>query len=146
MKILILNGPNLNFLGVRDQKYYGKTTLDGINTLLKKTAEPHGVSLLFFQSNHEGALIDCIQKYHGKIEGILINPGALSHYSYALHDAIVDAKVPTIEVHLSNIFKRDEFRKQTVLRDTVLNIIVGGKEKSYTKGLLELIRHIKRTI
>lgn len=144
MKILVLNGPNLNVLGRRDHKQYGQMPLEKILELLRNEAKKSDCELVCFQSNHEGELIDCIQENFGKIDGILINPGALSHYGFALRDAIADANVPTIEVHLSDIFNRDDFRKQVVLKDVVLRILVGKKEQSYLEGLKELIIHIRK--
>lgn len=143
MKILILNGPNLNILGKRDNSLYGKVTLSVINDMLKKTASKHSCELVFFQSNHEGQLIDFIQKETIGANGILINPGALTHYGYSLRDALVDTKLPIVEVHLSDITKREDFRKINVLDGIVITQIMGKKEKSYEEGLEQLISHIK---
>ncbi len=143
MKILVLNGPNLNMLGVRDPKIYGSLTLQQINTQLQKMADESSVEIEFFQSNHEGALIDCIQKNHGKIDGMLINPGALTHYGYSLRDALVDSDVPIIEVHLSDIENREDFRKVDVLEGIVIDKVIGLQEQSYIKGLENLIGHIR---
>ncbi len=144
MKILVLNGPNLNMLGKRDPNHYGTLTLEEINNLLADEAKKQGVSLIFFQSNHEGVLIDTIQQYRDKIDGILINPGALTHYGYSLRDALEDAGAPVIEVHLSDITKREDFRKIDVLNGIVVERIMGLKEKSYLVGLQKLIAHIKK--
>lgn len=143
MNILVLNGPNLNMLGKRDTKQYGTKTLDEINYMLKIVANEHGAKLKFFQSNHEGTLIDFLQENAHNTRGILINPGALTHYGYSLADALVDTKLPIVEVHLSNILAREDFRKTDVLDGIVLERIMGMKEKSYIVGLEKLIKHIK---
>ncbi|MBI1919343.1 3-dehydroquinate dehydratase [Candidatus Microgenomates bacterium] len=144
MKILVLNGPNLNMLGRRSVKHYGVLTLIDIKKLLVNLAQELGVKLVFFQSNHEGALVDAIQKYRGKVDGIMINPGALTHYGYSLRDSLEDAKVPVVETHLSDITKREAFRKKDVLTGIVVDRIMGLKEQSYLVGLKKLIKHIKK--
>lgn len=143
MKILVINGPNLNMLGKRDPDKYGALTLDQINNQLSKLAKSLGVTLEFFQSNHEGAIIDFLQKKGSKAQGILINPGALTHYGYSLRDALEDTKLPIVEVHLSDINNREDFRKIDVLDGIVISRIQGLKEKSYLLGLEELVKHIK---
>jgi len=144
MKILVLNGPNLNMLGKRDHKHYGRLTLKKINHLLEIKAKKLGVKLLFFQSNHEGDLVDFIQKQTGKCQGILINPGALTHYGYALRDALSDTKLPVVEIHLSKIDQREKFRKIDVLDGIVIKKISGLKEKSYLLGLKILVDYLKK--
>lgn len=144
MKILVLNGPNLNMLGRRSVKHYGVLTLIDIKKLLVNLAQELGVKLVFFQSNHEGALVDAIQKYRGKVDGIMINPGALTHYGYSLRDSLEDAKVPVVETHLSDITKREAFRKKDVLTGIVVDRIMGLKEQSYLVSLKKLIKHIKK--
>lgn len=144
MRILILNGPNLNNLGKRDNKQYGTVTLSDINSMLKKIADTNNCELVFFQSNHEGALIDFLQENGNNTDGILINPGALTHYGYALRDALADTKLPVVEVHLSNILQREEFRKIDVLDGIAIDRIMGKKEESYREGLEKLIVHIKK--
>jgi len=142
MKILVINGPNLNMLGKRDPEKYGVLTLVQINELLQKKAEEQNVALVFFQSNHEGEIIDFLQKQ--KADGVLINPGALTHYGYSLRDALVDTGLPAVEVHLSNIEKREEFRKTDVFTGIVQARFMGQKEQSYIMGfkkLLEVINH-----
>ncbi len=145
MKILVLNGPNLNMLGRRSVKHYGVLTLIDIKKLLVNLAQELGVKLVFFQSNHEGALVDAIQKYRGKVDGIMINPGALTHYGYSLRDGLEDAKVPVVETHLSDITKREAFRKKDVLTGIVVDRIMGLKEQSYLVGLKKLIKHIRKS-
>lgn len=144
MKILVLNGPNLNMLGRRSVKHYGVLTLIDIKKLLLNLAQELEVKLVFFQSNHEGALVDAIQKYRGKVDGIMINPGALTHYGYSLRDALEDAKVPVVETHLSDITKREAFRKKDILTGIVVDRIMGLKEQSYLIGLKKLVKHIKK--
>lgn len=142
MKILVINGPNLNMLGKRDSEKYGALTLVQINELLQKKAEEQNVTLVFFQSNHEGEIIDFLQRQ--KADGVLINPGALTHYGYSLRDALEDALLPAVEVHLSNIEEREEFRKIDVFTGIVRDRIMGHKDQSYVLGfekLLEVIKH-----
>ncbi len=144
MKMLILNGPNLNMLGKRNTKQYGTATLEEINKMLCDIAKKYVVELVFFQSNHEGKLIDYIQENSQQADGVLINPGALTHYGYALRDALVDSQLPIVEVHLSNILEREDFRKIDVLDGIVIDRVMGLKEKSYEVGLKKLIEHIKK--
>lgn len=143
MKILVINGPNLNLLGRRDHFHYGNATLEEINSQLKKIAEKAGYGLLFFQSNHEGDIVDFIQKNSESASGILINPGALTHYGYSLSDALLDAGLKVVEVHLSKIDRREDFRKTDVL-DGISDLKISGlKEKSYLIGLEKLIGLLK---
>lgn len=134
-RILVLNGPNINILGRRMPGVYGAKTLDEINDAVSKRAETLGVEVTFFQSNLEGRLIDCIQENWGKVHGIIINPGALTHYSYALKDALADAAVPVIEVHLSNPYARERWRRRSVIADTARGQIAGFGWRSYTAAL-----------
>lgn len=129
-------------LGKRSVKHYGTLTLEDIKRLLADLAKKLGVRLLFFQSNHEGVLVDTVQKYRDKINGILINPGALTHYGYSLRDGLEDAKVPIMEVHLSDITKREAFRKTDVLDGVAIGRTMGLKEKSYLIGLEKLVKHV----
>jgi 3-dehydroquinate dehydratase-2 len=134
-RILVLNGPNINFLGRRNLGIYGSMTLDELVWEVSRKAESLGIEVAFYQSNLEGSLIDCIQENWGKIDGIIINPGALTHYGYSLKDALVDAAVPVIEVHLSNIHAREEWRRHSVIADTARGQIAGFGWRSYTAAL-----------
>jgi len=143
MKILVINGPNLNILGKRNKKIYGSLTLSQINLLLEKKAKELSVQVLFFQSNHEGEIIDHLQVESGKADGILINPGALTHYGYSLRDALTDTGLPVMEVHLSDIENREDFRKIDVLDGVVVDNIKGLQEESYLLGLEKLVDYIR---
>ena len=134
-KILVIHGPNLNLLGKRETDIYGQVTLEGINKQISKLASELGVSVDFFQSNSEGELVSEIQKAMGNYEALVINPGAYTHTSIALRDAIAGVEIPTIEVHLSNIYQREEFRKKSMLADIAVGQITGFKIDSYLLGL-----------
>ncbi|MBN1211049.1 MAG: type II 3-dehydroquinate dehydratase [candidate division Zixibacteria bacterium] len=114
-KLLVVNGPNLNLLGKREPEVYGNQTLDNLNDTLKKLASDLGYELIIFQSNSEGAIIDFIQKEAPDAKGLILNPGAFTHYSYAIRDAVKSVAIETIEVHLSNIYTREEFRHKSVV-------------------------------
>jgi 3-dehydroquinate dehydratase-2 len=143
MKILVINGPNLNMLGKRDPAHYGSDTLETIEQKLVEKSESLGCELSFFQSNHEGAIIDFIQENAGGADGILINPAALTHYGYSLHDALVDAGLPVVEVHLSDIQNREDWRQISVISDIAVKRFSGLKTQSYILGLEALVEHIK---
>ena len=134
-RFLILNGPNINILGRRNPGIYGAKTLAEVNEEVKKKAESLGVEVSFYQSNFEGHLIDCIQENWGDIQGIIVNPGALTHYGYGLKDALIDAGVPVIEVHLGNIYAREEWRRHSVIADIARGQIAGFGWRSYTAAL-----------
>ena len=140
MNILVINGPNLNLLGFREPSVYGKNTLNELmNTLEKKVIDlKHNIKI--FQSNHEGELIDIIHDQKVWADGILINPAALTHYSYAIRDAIKAVKIPTIEVHISDINKREDFRKKSVISEVCLDCVIGLGEQSYNIALEKLIK------
>jgi 3-dehydroquinate dehydratase-2 len=137
--ILILHGPNLNLLGTREPGVYGATTLAEINARLEQVAAERGATLRILQSNHEGALVDAIHAAVGWADGILINPGALTHYSYALRDAIAAVGIPTIEVHLSNVYAREPFRHVSVIAPVCRGQISGLGPVGYVLGLIALL-------
>jgi 3-dehydroquinate dehydratase-2 len=134
-KILIVNGPNLNLLGKREPEVYGTATLDELNGRLKDMADELGMELVFFQSNAEGDLIDFIHKEAFEADGLIINPGALTHYSYALRDAIAAVDIETVEVHMSNIYKREQWRHKSVLADICQGHLVGFGFYGYAMAL-----------
>ena len=144
-RILVLNGPNLNLLGTREPEVYGYTTLNDINELLRERAERAGVDAIdFLQSNFEGELVEAIQKARGRYDFILLNAGALTHYSIALRDAIAAVPVPVIEIHLSNIHRREEFRHTSVIASVVLGQICGFGVDSYIAALDIAIRKSRK--
>lgn len=138
-KILLIHGPNLNLLGKRDRKHYGDLTLSDIEKLIELECGKIGVQLETFQSNHEGELIDWLQKEAGLVNGVIINPGALAHFSYALHDALVDTGLPCVEVHLSDIENREDWRKISVTAPACIAKISGKKELGYLEALNVLV-------
>lgn len=140
-KILVINGPNLNMLGVREPEIYGTLTLLQIEEMLKKAA-PDNVDLEFFQSNHEGAIVDKIQAAYNQKAGIIINPAAYTHTSIAIADAIKAVSIPTIEVHLSDISTREEFRKRSFIAPSCIAQISGNGAKGYVLALEKLIEYI----
>jgi 3-dehydroquinate dehydratase-2 len=133
--ILVLHGPNLNALGRRDRHHYGTLTLDEIDRRISQRAASLGVAVECFQSNHEGSLIDHLQDCTGRIDGVVVNAGALTHYGLSLKDALTDAGVPVVEVHLSNIHARESWRRHSVLSDTVRGQIAGLGWRGYTAAL-----------
>ncbi|MGO9571279.1 MAG: type II 3-dehydroquinate dehydratase [Desulfomonilaceae bacterium] len=139
MKILVLHGPNLNLLGVREPDIYGRVGMDEIDKELAVRAERLGVELRCLQSNHEGVLIDAIHEAIGWANGILINPGAFTHTSLAIRDAIASTGIPTVEVHLSNIYAREEFRRRSVIAGVCVGQISGFGANSYYFGLTAII-------
>lgn len=138
MKILILHGPNLNLVGEREPDIYGKATLDEINRRIEEWAKHLNIQVEIRQSNHEGALVDWIQEARVWASGIVLNPGALTHYSLALMDAVRAVRVPTIEVHLSNLFAREEYRKSSVIAPACIGTISGFGDLSYYLALQAL--------
>jgi 3-dehydroquinate dehydratase II len=144
--ILVLNGPNLNMLGQREPAVYGSQTLQSINDALLKNATELDVSLTFFQSNHEGALVDSIQHALNVHQGILINPGAYTHTSVAIRDAIAAVAIPTVEVHLSNIHQREAFRHHSYIAPVAVGQISGFGADSYRLGLEGLVQYLRRDL
>ena len=142
MKILVINGPNLNFLGIREKGIYGSTDYAGLVKMIEEKGEKTGNEILVFHSNHEGAIIDRIQEaYFDGTEGIVINPGAFTHYSYAIRDALASVSMPKVEIHISDITKREEFRKISVTKDVCQKQIYGHGLEGYLEAidyLLEL--------
>ncbi|MGN0639399.1 MAG: type II 3-dehydroquinate dehydratase [Oscillospiraceae bacterium] len=138
MKILVINGPNLNLLGEREPNIYGDESLKAINDELYAVAQNLGHEISFFQSNSEGSIIDSIHAARLEYDGIVLNAGAYTHYSYAIHDAIAAIKIPVIEVHLSNISSRDEFRKKSVIAPACAGSIAGFGKYSYMLAIQAL--------
>lgn len=147
MKIRVINGPNINFTGIREKGIYGSLTLKDIEANIKNRADELGVEVECFQSNHEGEIIDYIQKcYYEGVEGIVINPGAYTHYSYAIRDAIASVSIPVVEVHMSNIHKREEFRHLSVTVPVCIGQICGLGAIGYELGIEALKAHLENKI
>ena len=144
MDLLLINGPNLNLVGKREPSIYGSQTLEDIQEDLLTLAIQLDVKLKFFQSNSEGEMIDCIQKSVGSIDGILINAGAYTHTSIALRDALLGVAIPYVEVHLSNIYSREEFRHKSFLSDKALGLVCGFGANSYQIALQGIVSYLKR--
>lgn len=143
MKIQVIHGPNLNLLGRRETDTYGILTLGEIEALLTELACELECQVEFFQSNHEGELVDCIHSCQDRVDGILINPAAFTHYSYALRDAITAVELPVVEVHMSNIYQREEFRHKSVTAPVCCGQVAGFGESSYLLGLRGLVGIIR---
>ncbi len=144
-KVLVIHGPNLNLLGQREQNVYGKTTLDEINASLTKLAQANNVSLEIFQSNHEGEIVDIIGKAKtNNIKAILMNPAAYTHTSIAIRDAVAANNIPTVEVHLSNIFAREEFRHTSLIAPVCHGQVTGFGPNSYILGLQAIINLLNK--
>ena len=143
MKILIINGPNLNMLGIREPGIYGKEDYDALIKLIEGHARELGVTVECFQSNHEGALVDKIQEaYFAKVDGIVINPGAYTHTSVAILDAVKTVSIPTVEVHISDVSKREEFRQVSYIRQAAVKTIMGEGLQGYLSAMDFLVDFI----
>ncbi|HDQ44295.1 MAG TPA: type II 3-dehydroquinate dehydratase [bacterium] len=138
-RILVVHGPNLNLLGEREPDVYGELTLEVLNKQIRDYATSRNLDVVFFQSNHEGAVIDFLHENRKKADGLVINPGALTHYSYALRDAIAGIRIPAVEVHLSDIHAREAFRKISVIREVCIGQIGGLGTDSYLRGIDRLL-------
>jgi 3-dehydroquinate dehydratase-2 len=143
MRIAVLNGPNLNLLGQREPEVYGHTSLAEIEAMVRKAAEPLGAQIFWFQTNHEGALVDAIQGLRGQADGALINAAALTHSSLALRDALLAVKIPFVELHLSNIFAREPERRQSVIADLAVGMVTGFGAQSYLLALQALVGRLR---
>ena len=143
MLIAVLNGPNLNLLGQREPEVYGRTTLPQIETMVRDAARAQGADLEWFQTNHEGALVDAVQGLRGRVDGALINAAALTHSSLALRDAVLAVKVPFVELHLSNIFAREPERRHSVIADLAIGLVTGFGAQSYLLALQALVGRLR---
>ena len=139
MKLIIVNGPNLNLLGEREPEIYGNENLDEINKWIQNHELCIDIEFEFFQSNSEGNIIDFLHSKRGEVDFCILNAGALTHYSYALRDAIVSTQISTVEVHLSNIHKRENFRKTSVIKNVCIGQFYGEGKQSYINGIKHIL-------
>lgn len=144
MNILVINGPNMNMLGIREPEIYGRRTYEDLVSLIKEEARSMGVTVSFVQSNHEGDLVDAIQNAYPDTDGILINPAAYTHTSVAILDAVKAVGIPTIEIHMSDVNERDEFRKISYIREACIGTCMGKGFDSYLDALHLLADHLKK--
>ena len=143
MRISVLNGPNLNLLGQREPEVYGRTTLSEIEAMVREAARGLGADIDWFQTNHEGALVDAVQALKGRADGALINAAALTHSSMALRDALLAVQVPFVELHLSNIFAREPARRHSMIADLALGMVTGFGPQSYLLALQALVGRLR---
>lgn len=144
MKFLVINGPNINFLGIREPSIYGESTYDDLVNLIKSHAEKSGISVDFFQSNHEGAIVDAIQKaYYDKVDAIVINPAAYTHTSVAIADALKAVSIPAAEVHISDVSKRESFRQISYVRNVCKKTVSGKGFDGYLEAMDFLVDYLK---
>jgi 3-dehydroquinate dehydratase-2 len=143
MLIAVLNGPNLNLLGQREPEVYGRTTLAEIEKMVRDAARSHGADIEWFQTNHEGQLVDAVQGLRGRVDGALVNAAALTHTSLALRDAMLAVRVPFVEVHLSNIFAREPERRHSVIADLAIGLVTGFGAQSYLLALQALVGRLR---
>lgn len=139
MKILVINGPNINMLGIREPEIYGKATYNDLIEMIKEAALPLGVKAAFFQSNHEGAIVDEIQKAFGVYDGIVINPAAYTHTSVAILDALKSVGIPTVEVHISDVSQREDFRQISYVRGACIDTVMGKGFAGYVTAMEVLV-------
>ena len=144
LKIGIINGPNLNMLGKRDQKIYGNLTLEKMNHKIKSFAQKEDIELTIKQSNFEGEVIEFIQQFSSRVDGLIINPAAYTHYSYAIADALRDCSIPVVEVHLSNIFSREDFRGKSVTVSACIGQITGFGYQGYILAIRALLDFLEK--
>jgi len=144
-RIFIIHGPNLNLLGRRDAAQYGTLTLDRVNRAIRKKARELKIEVRILQTNHEGKIIDALHRRRKWADGFILNPGAFTHYSYAIRDAVEAIGSPVVEVHLSNIYAREEFRRISVIKPVCLHQVVGKKVDSYLEGLTFLAQHLDKS-
>jgi 3-dehydroquinate dehydratase-2 len=143
MRIAVLNGPNLNLLGQREPELYGRASLAEIETMVRQAAAPLGVEIEWFQTNHEGEMVDAVQRLRGSVDGALINAAALTHSSLALRDALLAVQVPFVELHLSNIFAREPERRRSVIADLAVGMVTGFGPQSYLLALQALTGRLR---
>jgi 3-dehydroquinate dehydratase-2 len=143
MLIAVLNGPNLNLLGQREPEVYGRTTLAEIETMVRDAARSHGADIEWFQTNHEGQLVDAVQGLRGRVDGALVNAAALTHTSLALRDAMLAVRVPFVELHLSNIFAREPERRNSIIADLAIGLVTGFGAQSYLLALQALVGRLR---
>ena len=143
MRIAVLNGPNLNLLGQREPELYGRTSLAEIEGMVRAAAEPLGAEIQWFQTNHEGEMVEAVQRLRGQAEGALVNAAALTHSSLALRDALLAVQVPFVELHLSNIFAREPERRRSMIADLALGVVTGFGAQSYVLALQALMGRLR---
>jgi 3-dehydroquinate dehydratase-2 len=143
MRVAVLNGPNLNLLGQREPEIYGRTSLAEIEAMVREAAGPLGAQIEWFQTNHEGAMVEAVQSLRGRADGALINAAALTHSSLALRDALLAVRIPFVELHLSNIFAREPERRQSVIADLAIGMVTGFGAQSYLLALQALMGRLR---
>lgn len=143
MRVAVLNGPNLNLLGKREPEIYGRSSLEDIEAMVRQSAKTLEVDVDWFQTNHEGEMVDAVQRLSGQVQGALINAAALTHSSLALRDALLAVRVPFVELHLSNIFAREVERRHSVIADLAIGMITGFGPQSYLLGLQALVGRLR---
>ena len=143
MRVAVLNGPNLNLLGKREPEIYGRSSLEDIEAMVRRSAKSLEVDVDWFQTNHEGEMVDAVQRLSGQVQGALINAAALTHSSLALRDALLAVRVPFVELHLSNIFAREVERRHSVIADLAIGMITGFGPQSYLLGLQALVGRLR---